>query len=409
MILPYKIETEIERFPLFTYLIIIANAAVFGVLLFYPDPVRELIYYDYGFIPERFDSLSLFTCMFIHSGWLHVLGNMYFLWLFGRAVEQRFKTLPCALLYFSSGIAGGLLYAGFTPSYAADIPCVGASGAIAGLLGAYAASFPGDKVDCLYFSFILRYGTKITFPTILFLGWWFILQLINAMWSPPFSGDSAIAFWAHIGGFGFGAIVPLLLSYSASVTSSIRRQKVVAALDEYSDFLGQNKFEEAAKKLKEALKVDPRDPLVLIEFGKTEMRRKRADEGRKWFERAFEAAIRKKDDAKAVSSYLALAATGENRPDNSRRLVIGRRFARLKKYGHALGIMADAFRPSAEPRGLDLLLYEMGDIFAGPLNDYGRAHAAFSLLKELFPHSPRSLDAEYRLRKLRAQGKAVFG
>ena len=85
---------------------------------------------------------------------------------------------------------------------------------------------------------------------------------------------------------------------------------------------------------------------------------------------------------------------------------MGRRFARLKKYGHALGIMGGAFKPEAEIEGLDLLLYEIAELFAGPLKDSGRAAAAYNLLRELFPQSPRSLDAEYRLRKLHAAGKA---
>ena len=107
MLLPIRIETEIEKLPVFTYLIVAANAAVFLSIHFLPATALEVAYYDYGLIPERVDAFSTFASMFIHVGWLHIVGNMYFLFLFGRAVEQRVNRPMFALLYFSGGGAGG--------------------------------------------------------------------------------------------------------------------------------------------------------------------------------------------------------------------------------------------------------------------------------------------------------------
>ena len=135
MLLPVRVETEIERPALFTYLIIGANAAVFLSIHFLPLAVKEMAYYDYGFIADRITSFSTITSMFIHVGWLHIVGNMYYLWLFGRAIEQRVERPLFMLLYFSSGIVGSLTQGAFTPEYLSDIPGIGASGAISGVMG----------------------------------------------------------------------------------------------------------------------------------------------------------------------------------------------------------------------------------------------------------------------------------
>lgn len=405
MLLPVRIETEIEKFPIFTYLIICANVVIFLSMRFLPESALELAYYDYGFIPDRIDALSMFTSMFVHAGWLHIVGNMYFLWLFGRAVEQRLNRVLYVVLYFSSGVAGGFLHAGLTPAYMADIPCIGASGAISGVLGAYMVLYPWEEIYCIYFSFTMRYATSITLSSVWVLGSWFILQFADALWFSPTTAEAAVAFWGHIGGFVFGGLVAAVLKYSSDFVGMLRRRSVVIALEEYSDLLHNGRTDEAEERLKAALKATPSNALVLGELGRSELGRNNRSRARKLLRRSLEKAIKQKDDAKAVAAYFSLVAAGENPPTNSQRLVIGRRFARLKKYGHALGIMGGAFKPGAEMRGLDMLLYEIAEIFAGPLKDWGRAEAAYSLLCELFPHSPRSLDAEYQLRRLRAKGK----
>lgn len=406
MLLPVRIETEIEKLPIFTYLIIGANAAIFLSMRLLPASALEMAYYDYGFIPDRIDALSMLTSLFVHAGWLHIVGNMYFLWLFGRAVEQRLNRVLYVILYFSSGAAGSFLHAGLTPAYMTDIPCIGASGAISGVLGAYMILYPWEEVYCIYFSFTMRYATSITLSSVWVLGSWFVLQFANALWFTPETAEATVAFWAHIGGFAFGGLVAAVLKYSTAFARMLRRRSVVIALEEYSDLLHKGRADEAEERLKAALKAAPSNALVLGELGRVELGRNNHSRARKLLRLSLKKALKQKDDAKAVAAYFALVAAQESPPSNSQRLVIGRRFARLKKYGHALGIMSGAFKPDAEMRGLDMLLYEIAEIFAGPLKDGGRAEAAYSLLRRLFPHSPRSLDAEYQLRKLQAKGRA---
>jgi len=409
MLLPIRIETEVERFPAFTYLIIGANAIVFLSMRFLPASILEMAYHDYGFIPERLDAFTLLTSMFVHGGWLHIIGNMYFLWLFGRAVEQRLDRVLYSLLYFSSGIAGAFLQAALTPDYLADIPCIGASGAISGILGAYMIMYPWEEVSCIYFSFTMRYATSISLSTIWVLGSWFIFQFVDAVWFSPKTAEATVAFWAHIGGFAFGVLAAAVPAGSTALANVLRRRSLTVALEEYADLFRKGKIEEAEAKLKSAWKASPANPLVLGELGRLELGRKNMSAARKLLRRSLKRAIKQKEDARAVGAFVALAAAGEKPPDNSQRLVIARRFIRLKKYGHALGIMGSAFTPDAETRGLDLLLYEIAELFAGPLNDKTRAAAAYSLLQQLFPHSLRSLDAEYQIRKLRAKGDAWIG
>jgi membrane associated rhomboid family serine protease len=422
MLFPYRVETESEKFSLLTYVIIGANAAIFLSMRFLPASMLEMAYYDYGFIPERIDLFTMISSMFIHVGWLHIVGNMYFLWLFGRALDGGMNGGLFAALYFGSGIAGGLLQAWLTPDYLTDVPCIGASGAISGVLGAYMIMHPHEEVDCIYFSFAMRYATSISLASVWVLGSWFALQFADALWFSPKNAEAMVAFWAHIGGFASAAVAAALFKYSAALARAVRRRSGTVALEEYSDLIHKGRTDEAAARLTFALRANPSDMLVLAECGKLELTRGNRGGARKLLRQSLKDALDQKEDAKAISAYFALTAAGESPPDNSRRLIMGRRFARLKKYGHALGLMADAFTegrgahgPAAHPagrhgviksaletEGLDKLLYETAEILGGPLKDPSRAAAAYGILKELFPHSPRSLDAEYQLRKLRA-------
>ena len=151
--------------------------------------------------------LSVFAAMFLHAGWLHIGGNMLFLWIFGNNVEDRLGHLKYALFYLACGIVAtlGQLVAG--PD--SVIPNLGASGAIAGVLGAYLVMFPRRKVLTLIFFFII---TWVYVPAVIILGAWFILQLYSGLGSIARHANTGggVAYFAHIGGFAFGALLALL-------------------------------------------------------------------------------------------------------------------------------------------------------------------------------------------------------
>ena len=148
---------------------------------------------------------TLLTSMFMHGGWFHILGNMWFLWVFGDNVEDAMGPVRFALFYLVCGIAAALAHVAASPDSA--MPVVGASGAIGGVMGAYAVLYPRAPVHMLIA--LGFYFTRIVVPAYLMLGYWFLLQILGGI--PALQGaGGGVAFWAHIGGFAAGiALLPL--------------------------------------------------------------------------------------------------------------------------------------------------------------------------------------------------------
>jgi len=149
---------------------------------------------------------TLLTSMFMHGGWMHVLGNMWFLWIFGDNIEDRLGPLLYLAFYLLGGLIAVACHWAYNPHSA--VPVVGASGAVATILGAYAVTFPRSRVRTL-----LMFGviTVVDFPALVWLAFWFFGQLISAF----ASDDLGVAVWAHIGGFVAGAVLMPLLSFGA--------------------------------------------------------------------------------------------------------------------------------------------------------------------------------------------------
>jgi len=156
---------------------------------------------------------SLLTCMFLHGGWLHLIGNMWFLWLFGNNVEDRLGPLLFLVLYLFGGLLGSGCH--YLNDVHSQVPVIGASGAVATVLGAYAITWPWARVRTLVFLFI--FVTIIDLPALMVLGGWFLIQLLEV----TKEGVAPIAFWAHIGGFLAGVV--LMPFFSSAVDA--RRPK----------------------------------------------------------------------------------------------------------------------------------------------------------------------------------------
>ncbi len=153
--------------------------------------------------------LTLFTCMFLHGSWMHIIGNMWFLYIFGDNVEDRFGHLGYLLFYLGCGLAAGLAH--LLTNALSPIPTVGASGAIAGVMGGYLLSYPRAKVLTLI-PFI--YLQIVVLPAPIFLGIWFLMQLMQGTFSIGATQAAGVAWWAHIGGFAAGAAVVWLLGFA---------------------------------------------------------------------------------------------------------------------------------------------------------------------------------------------------
>ncbi len=148
---------------------------------------------------------TVFSSMFLHGGWFHLIGNLWFLWIFGNNVEDSMGHVRFAVFYLVCGLAAAFLQLAFNPESA--IPMVGASGAIGGVMGAYIVLYPRVHVHMLLF--LGLFVTTFAVPAVVMLGYWIVLQLLGGVGSIGATGGG-VAFWAHVGGFLAGAILVLL-------------------------------------------------------------------------------------------------------------------------------------------------------------------------------------------------------
>ena len=206
MLFPYKDDNPRILVPYVTYCIIGINALIF-VLQFnlgISDPSAEKAFiYRFGFIPADFSIITIFTSMFLHGGISHIMGNMWFLWVFGDNVEGVLGHLKYAIFYLMCGLAATISQLLINPN--STIPMVGASGAIAGVLGMYMIRFPHARVHV--FAFIIIFFTTFRVPAMFVLGFWFFNQLTNGFGSLGFDTTGGVAWFAHIGGFIAGVML----------------------------------------------------------------------------------------------------------------------------------------------------------------------------------------------------------
>jgi membrane associated rhomboid family serine protease len=195
--------------PFVTVALIIVNAAVFLHQVMLPPGLREQFVANYALIPAYFSVPTLVTSMFLHGGWSHIIGNMVYLWIFGDNVEDRLGHVLYLFFYLACGCVAAVLQLVFTPF--SGVPMLGASGAIAGVMGAYFVLYPQSRV--LTAIFILIFFDLVEIPAVFFLGIWFLMQLLSGVGSLGVSNAASggIAFWAHIGGFAAGALVGFIL------------------------------------------------------------------------------------------------------------------------------------------------------------------------------------------------------
>ncbi len=191
--------------PFFTYLLFGVNLLVFFLQLSGGLPFIE----RWSLVPERFlanpiqDLPTLITAMFLHGGWIHLGGNMIYLLVFGDNVEDRFGNFKFILFYLFAGALANVAQMVFSPG--SDIPILGASGAIAGILGAYLVMFPKKKIKVLMIIFVIQ------LPALIVIGLWFILQLFSGIATITEAGQTGgIAYMAHVGGFVVGFLVTLI-------------------------------------------------------------------------------------------------------------------------------------------------------------------------------------------------------
>lgn len=211
---PLSDSIPARRFPFLNVAIIAVTSFVFLQQLLSPD--QESFIFQYALVPAAVDfsnltSLTPFiTAIFLHGGFLHIISNMWFLWVFGDNIEGYLGWFIFPVLYLLAGIVGNFFQYFLMPT--SNIPMLGASGAVAGILGAYYVLFPHSKIKTLvpFFGFV----SIINIPAPFMLGYWFVIQIIAGAATLPFTAGEAgggVAFWAHVGGFLTGILFAQLV------------------------------------------------------------------------------------------------------------------------------------------------------------------------------------------------------
>ena len=222
--IPLRDRNPTRRTPVVTFALIAACFAVFAlevsISLSGGDAALERFFGEWGAVPSRITSalragdllgpamVTTITSQFLHGSWLHILGNMLFLWIFGNNVEDRLGRIPFLGFYLLGGVTAALSQVWIDP--ASDAPLVGASGAIAAVLGVYFVLWPGARILSLVF--LGFFYQLLEVPALIVLGYWFVLQLVSGATSlGAETAQANVAFFAHIGGFVAGAVVGFLV------------------------------------------------------------------------------------------------------------------------------------------------------------------------------------------------------
>ena len=203
-----------RRFPLMTIVFILLNVAVFVYELIQPsETALDSLVFTWGLVPYRLMQLeplailTIFTSMFIHSGFMHLIGNMLYLWIFGDNIESALGSFRFIVFYLLCGVGAALGQVLIDP--ASQVPMVGASGAISGVLGAYLLLYPRAEVETLV---ILGYFARLVrLPALVVLGLWIVLQLFSGLAALGMNASGGVAWFAHVGGFAAGLVLVLLL------------------------------------------------------------------------------------------------------------------------------------------------------------------------------------------------------
>jgi membrane associated rhomboid family serine protease len=214
--IPLKVDILRARFAIINALLILVNVLAFLHELTLSPKMGRALVYTFGLIPAHEQLLfsphgitlgqailPMFTSMFLHGGWMHLLGNMLFLWVFGGAVEEALGHFQYLIFYLICGVGSALVHTVF--NLGSRLPTVGASGAISGVMGAFIVLFPSARVTTLIPALLLFFTVRI--PAYLMLGYWFFIQFFSGVASLGMTDQGGVAWWAHVGGFILGAML----------------------------------------------------------------------------------------------------------------------------------------------------------------------------------------------------------
>jgi membrane associated rhomboid family serine protease len=214
--IPLRVDITRTRIAISNALLITLNILVFLYELSLSPRAGQSLVYTFGLVPSHAQllfakhgitlgqaMLPFVTSIFLHAGWMHLLGNMLFLWVFGGSVEEALGHFQYLIFYFISGLGAAIVHTAL--NWGSSIPTVGASGAISGVMGAFIVLFPRARVTTLIPALLFFFTIRI--PAVLMLGYWFFIQFFSGVASLGVANQGGVAWWAHIGGFLLGALL----------------------------------------------------------------------------------------------------------------------------------------------------------------------------------------------------------
>lgn len=389
--IPYGTTRRMRRWPYATAILLGANVLVYLWSLAVGSDAFANVEWRYGFVPERWSALTLFTHQYLHAGLLHLVGNMIFLLVFGGLVEDALGPLPMLVFYSAGGVAAALMQWGMTAAAHGrlNVPMVGASGAIAALLGISALRFYAYQVKIWWLA-VLPFGLAPRVYSGAFainswfaIGTWVLMQLVPALYWLARPVSEGVAYWAHLGGLGFGVLLALPLGAVASG----RRDHVL----EEAEVAPIAHAHQVARLVQH--EPDNEDALVLAARGDWKM--DRLEEAAQAYQRAVAVAIRKGKRAKAADIALEMFThIPEAMLDADSLYQVGCLMEEISSPERAVQAYCAMVARHRDHRLADLAAYRCGRICLDKLGDPGEAAVWFQRVIDLYPQSEWRPHAE---------------
>lgn len=382
-LLPYGNDRPKSRFPAVTYALIAVNVLAYVWAM---SVDRESAIGAMGLIPSQPSVGDILTSMFVHADIFHLGWNMLFLWLFGPNVEDALGRLEYAIFYFGSGFAAALMHLIVVRTFipiTGDIPMIGASGAIAGILGIFAIRFYKTGIKIWYFIFlifIVRWG-KFVIPAWIGLGIWFLQQFAGGLGGiiDPESGD--VAYWSHIGGMLFG----MILAYALRLGVEGKKEYLMA--DARAD-MERGTTWSAAENMRAVLDRDHDNPEVHGELASAYAIQQDEEKAVQHYKRSIELYLRKGEREKAVARYAEMKHHYRHAGlELKSEYQLARYMAETGYHAPALQLMQEiAFTHPGAPEA-EVCLMKAGDLCLNTFNDPQNALNCYMRFLQEYPHS----------------------
>jgi len=365
---PVRDEFGVKKFPFVIALIIAVNVVLFFIHA--TSPEYESIVLKYGFTPARFSVVTLFTSMFLHGGILHLGFNMWYLWLFGNNIEDRWGPFLFLLFYLSAGVFSMFLYSVLIPEKMGHIPTIGASGAISAVLGAYAILFPKTKITFKYFIWLfiifIKFGEFKLFASVWFAVW-FLQQALSTFLAARGTAAGSVAFGAHFAGFVYGVVIGI----GTRLYREARfRENVKSGENLLSKLTGRKQFVRR----------------TIEEYGEIEQLKSKVLD-----------AFSNGDSASAATIYAGLISKyPETTLDEKTQYAISLILERQNRTAEALTAYRNLLLNYPYSKSADRALLSMGKILLGA-GDEEKAKYAFLQVVLFYPYSEVYEEAKYNL------------